>query len=71
MAAYVNGWVIEGKYTTGRGSEWEEIDEVAPTDTGGPGDSLTGRDYAYWLCREYTVATPDAQHRVRTKRLER
>jgi hypothetical protein len=62
------GWIIEGKYTTGRGSEWEEIDEVSPTDTGGPGDALTGREYAYWLCREYQIAAPAASHRVRAKR---
>lgn len=67
----VNGWVIEGKYTTGPGSEWEEIDEVAPTDTGGMNDALTGRAYAYWLCGEYRMASPTAQHRVRTKVLDR
>ena len=67
----VNGWAIEGKYTTGPGSEWEEIDEVAPTDTGGPNDSLTGGDYARWLCREYMTASPDAQHRIKRKRLDR
>lgn len=67
----VNGWVIEGKYTTGPGSQWEELDEVAPTDIGGPGDALKGGDYARWLCQEYILATPDAQHRVKRKRLER
>lgn len=66
----VNGWVIEAKYTKGPGSEWEEIDEVRPTDTGGPGDAKVGRPYAYWLCAEYQLATPSAQHRVRTKVLD-
>jgi hypothetical protein len=60
-------WVIEGKYTTGRGSEWEEIDTVSETDTGGPGDSKVGRAYAYWLCAEYELAAPSGQHRVRVK----
>jgi len=67
----VNGWIIEGMYTTGPGSEWEELEEVEPTDTGGPGDSLTGRDYADWLCQEYILATPTAQHRVRPRKLTR
>jgi len=71
MSRYVNGWIVEGKYTTGRGSEWEELTEVAPTDTGGPGDTLTGREYAYWLGREHQTAAPDGQHRVRPKRLKR
>ena len=60
----ITHWAIEGKYTTGPGSEWEEVTEVWPTDTGGP-DSLKGRAYAYWLCQEYIVASPEAQHRVR------
>jgi hypothetical protein len=67
----INGWVIEGKYTQGPGSEWEELDEVEPTDTGGPGNTLKGGDYARWLCREYITATPTAQHRVRPKKLDR
>lgn len=69
--ATVSGWVVEGKYTTGPGAGWEELDEVEPTDTGGPGDTLKGIDYAYWLCREYITASPDAKHRVRTKKLTR
>lgn len=69
--ATVDGWIIEGKYTKGPGSTWETIDEVGPTDTGGPGDMLTGRDYACWLCNEYITATPDAQHRVKPKKLDR
>ena len=63
------GWIVQGKYTTGPGSEWETVDEIRPTDTGGPGDTLTGREYAYWLRREYAIATPDAQHRVRSATL--
>jgi hypothetical protein len=63
----VKKWIVEGKYTTGPGSEWEELDEVSETDTGGPGESKVGRDYAYWLCAEYALATPDARHRVRVK----
>lgn len=70
MSKSVAGWVIEGKYTTAPGSAWEEVGEVRPDDTGGPGNTLKGRDYAYWLCREYIVAHPEAQHRVKTKRLE-
>ena len=66
----IKGWVVQGKYTQGRGSVWEDLDEVYPTDTGGPGDSLIGRDYAYWLCQEYSVATPDAQHKVISRELD-
>lgn len=68
--ATVKGWVVMGKYTQGPGSKWEDLDEVRPTDTGGPGDSLSGRDYAYWLCREYTIATPDARHKVVSRELD-
>lgn len=71
MPQRINGWMVEGKYTTGRGSEWEELEEVTPTDTGGPGDSLTGRAYAYWLCNEYRTAHPYAEHRVRPKTITR
>lgn len=67
----ISGWVVEGKYTKGPGSEWEELTEVTPDDTGGTGDTLTGREYAYWLCREYQLACPDGQHRVRTAQLDR
>jgi hypothetical protein len=68
----INGWIIEGKYTKGPGSEWEVIDEVAPNDPEGatPGE-LIGREYAYWLCNEYITATPSAQHRVRPAKLDR
>lgn len=66
----IRGWIVQGKYTTGRGSEWETLEEVRPTDTGGPGDTLSGSRYAYWLCREYITATPDAQHRVRRATLD-
>lgn len=71
MPSRINGWVVEGKYTKGPGSKWEELDEVEPTDTGGPDESLKGKEYAYWLCREYIIASPEGQHRVRPKSLER
>lgn len=61
-------WIIEGKYTSGPGSEWEEIDSVSETDTGGPGDSLTGRAYGQWLTREYVTAHAPHPVRMRAKR---
>lgn len=64
----VKAWVIEGKYTTGPGSEWEEIDEVTETDTGGPEDTLTGRAYAQWLAREYRMSHSPHPIRMRPKR---
>lgn len=60
-------WIIQGKYTTGPGSEWEELEEVTEEDSGGPNDSKKGRDYAYWLAAEYQLACPQGQHRVRVK----
>lgn len=62
-------WVIEGKYTTGPGSEWEEIDEVSESDPEGarPGE-LTGYEYAKWLVNEYRVAHAPDPVRMRPKR---
>lgn len=67
----IKGWIVEGKYTEGPGSEWETLEEVGPNDPEGaePGDP-TGRDYASWLCREYTISAPYAQHRVRPATFE-
>jgi hypothetical protein len=65
----VKAWIIEGKYTSGPGSEWEEVDEVSETDTGGPGDELVGLKYAQWLTREYRTAHAPHQVRLRPKRV--
>lgn len=60
-------WIVEGKYSSGVGSSWEELEEVTATDRGGPGDSLVGGAYAHWLCREHRTAAPYGLHRVRTR----
>lgn len=64
----MKAWVIEGKYTSGPGSEWEVIDTVTEEDTGGPGDTLKGRAYAHWLANEYRVAHAPHPTRMRPKR---
>ena len=64
----MKAWVIEGKYTSGPGSEWEVIDTVTETDTGGPGDALKGRAYGQWLADEYRVAHAPHPIRMRPKR---
>lgn len=60
-------WIIEGKYTTGRGSEWEVIDTVAETDIGGPNNGLKGLAYGQWLTREYREAHHPNPVRMRPK----
>lgn len=53
-------YIVEGKYTTGLGSKWERLDTITPEEG--------GREEAYRLCREYIIAAPYAQHRVRPLR---
>jgi hypothetical protein len=64
----VKEWIIEGKYTSGLGSEWEEIETVTEEDTGGPGDTLKGHEYGKWLVNEYRVAHVPHPVRIRPKR---
>lgn len=61
-------WIIEGKFTSGPGSEWERLDDVTESDPEGskPGD-LTGYAYAKWLANEYRMAHAPAPIRIRPK----
>jgi hypothetical protein len=65
----VKEWIIEGKYTTGLGSEWEEIDTVSESDPEGarPGEP-TGYEYAKYLVGEYRTAHAPHPVRMRPKR---
>lgn len=50
-------YVVEGKYTQGKGSYgWEELERVTPEEG--------GFTEAHRLCREYTICAPYGQHRV-------
>ena len=64
----MKAWIIEGKYTTGPESAWEEVDTVDETDTGGPDNTLTGHAYAVWLTDEYRTAHHPNPVRLRSKR---
>lgn len=62
-------WIIEGKFTTGIGSEWEKIDEVSESDPQGTqSGELTGYPYAKYLVNEYVMAHAPHPIRMRPKR---
>ena len=53
-------YVVEGKYTTGPGSQWEELTTISPEEGGLP--------EAQRVCNEHRIAAPYGQHRVRPQR---
>lgn len=53
-------WIVQGKYTSGPGSEWEDLAEIT--------EEEGGSAEAHRLCREHEIAAPYGQHKVITRR---
>jgi hypothetical protein len=54
--AKVKVWVVQGKYTTGKGSQWEDLEEIT--------EEEGGSVEAQRLAREHQICAPYGQHKV-------